>query len=93
MTIAHSPTKATAAAPKAIVPRASAARRYMLSSRSRHRIRVCVLDDHPVIALGMASFLHNQTDFEVTTASSTSRAMSPSSTSTCPRSRGTASIC
>jgi DNA-binding NarL/FixJ family response regulator len=25
-----------------------------------------VLDDHPVIALGMASFLHNQTDFEVT---------------------------
>lgn len=66
MPIAHSPTQANAAAPKVIVPRASAARRYMLSSRSRHRIRVCVLDDHPVIALGMASFLHNQTDFEVT---------------------------
>lgn len=40
-------------------------RRYLLTSRPRHRIRVSVLDDHPVIALGMASFLQHQADFEV----------------------------
>jgi DNA-binding NarL/FixJ family response regulator len=37
----------------------------MLTSRPRHRIRVSILDDHPVIALGMASFLQHQADFEV----------------------------
>jgi DNA-binding NarL/FixJ family response regulator len=40
-------------------------RRYLLTSRPRHRIRVSILDDHPVIALGMASFLQHQADFEV----------------------------
>ncbi|RXN93476.1 DNA-binding response regulator [Achromobacter aloeverae] len=37
----------------------------MLSARPRHRIRIAILDDHPIIGLGMASFLHHQADFEV----------------------------
>ncbi|MBV6322446.1 response regulator transcription factor [Duganella sp. HSC-15S17] len=37
----------------------------MLSSRPKHTIRIGVLDDHPVIALGTAAFLRGHGDFDV----------------------------
>ncbi|WP_454690768.1 response regulator transcription factor [Achromobacter aloeverae] len=43
-------------------------RRYVLSARPRHRIRVSILDDHPIVGLGMAAFLRHQADFEVVQA-------------------------
>jgi DNA-binding NarL/FixJ family response regulator len=39
--------------------------RYLLSTRPRHSIRIAILDDHPIIAVGMASYLGGQADFEV----------------------------
>jgi two-component system capsular synthesis response regulator RcsB len=65
MTIAYSRPVVHPAIPKGIMSGDSAVRRYMLTSRPRHRIRVSILDDHPIIALGMASFLQHQTDFEI----------------------------
>lgn len=39
--------------------------RYLLSTRPRHNIRIAVLDDHPIIAVGISSYLGAQADFEV----------------------------
>jgi DNA-binding NarL/FixJ family response regulator len=36
-----------------------------LLSRPRHRIRIAVLDDHPIVALGVATYLRGYADFEV----------------------------
>jgi two-component system, NarL family, captular synthesis response regulator RcsB len=40
-------------------------RKILLLSRPKHRIRVALLDDHPVVALGIATFLRGHADFEV----------------------------
>lgn len=40
-------------------------RQYRLSSRPRHRMFIAVLDDHPVVALGTATYLRTQSDFIV----------------------------
>jgi DNA-binding NarL/FixJ family response regulator len=65
MTIAQSLPPLPPAATQVLISGEPSVRRYLLTSRPRHRIRVAVLDDHPVIALGMASFLQHQADFEV----------------------------
>lgn len=41
-------------------------RKILLLSRPKHRIRVALLDDHPVVALGVATYLRGHADFEVT---------------------------
>ncbi|CAB3684685.1 response regulator transcription factor [Achromobacter pestifer] len=41
------------------------ARRHLLLSRPPPVIRVAVLDDHPVVALGVAAFLESRPDFRV----------------------------
>ncbi|ARP87104.1 response regulator transcription factor [Bordetella genomosp. 9] len=65
MTFAPSIPPLPPAATQTLISGEPSVRRYLLTSRPRHRIRVAVLDDHPVIALGMASFLQHQADFEV----------------------------
>lgn len=65
MSIAPSRHIVYPAAPANALIGTGAVHRYMLTSRPRHRIRIAILDDHPVIAIGMASFLQNQTDFDV----------------------------
>ncbi|HTI18247.1 MAG TPA: response regulator transcription factor [Trinickia sp.] len=40
-------------------------RKILLLSRPKHRIRVALLDDHPVVALGVATFLRGFADFDV----------------------------
>lgn len=40
-------------------------RQILLLSRPRHRIRIAVLDDHPVVALGVATYLRGHVDFEL----------------------------
>jgi len=62
--------QAPAAAPSAPAAPAAQARqadirRYMLGTPMPRRIRIAILDDHPVIALGMASFLQHQADFDI----------------------------
>jgi two-component system, NarL family, captular synthesis response regulator RcsB len=64
MTIAHSSQGIRSAAPRCLIDEGSV-QRYMLSARPRHRIRISILDDHPIIGLGMASFLHYQSDFDI----------------------------
>ncbi len=64
MTIAFSRPGIRSAVPRCLLDE-GAVQRYMLSARPRHRIRISILDDHPIIGLGMASFLHHQADFEI----------------------------
>lgn len=40
-------------------------RQVLLLSRPRHRIRIAVLDDHPIVALGIATYLRDQADFQL----------------------------
>lgn len=40
-------------------------RKILLLSRPKHCIRVALLDDHPVVALGVATFLRGFADFNV----------------------------
>ena len=40
-------------------------RRVLLLSRPRHRIRIAILDDHPIVALGVATYLRDHADFEL----------------------------
>lgn len=40
-------------------------RQVLLLSRPRHRIRIAVLDDHPVVSLGVATYLREHADFEL----------------------------
>ncbi|WP_206952696.1 response regulator transcription factor [Trinickia acidisoli] len=40
-------------------------RQVLLLSRPRHRIRIAVLDDHPIVALGVTTYLHDYADFEL----------------------------
>lgn len=40
-------------------------RKILLLSRPKHRINVVLLDDHPIVALGVATYLHDYADFEV----------------------------
>ena len=40
-------------------------RQVLLLSRPRHRIRIAVLDDHPIVALGVATYLRDHADFEL----------------------------
>jgi len=46
-------------------PVTPASRRYMLLSRPSHRLRVAILDDHPVTTMGMASYLRGNADIHV----------------------------
>jgi two-component system capsular synthesis response regulator RcsB len=50
----------------------ASATRYLLSTRPRHSIRIAVLDDHPIIAVGIASYLGGQADFEIIHAETSS---------------------
>lgn len=47
---------------------ASTSRRYMLLSRPNHRLKVAILDDHPVTTMGIAAYLRGTTDLEVALA-------------------------
>ena len=40
-------------------------RQVLLLSRPRHRIRIAVLDDHPIVALGVATYLRDHADFDL----------------------------
>lgn len=40
-------------------------RKILLLSRPRHRIRIAVLDDHPIVALGVATYLRDHADFDL----------------------------
>ena len=40
-------------------------RQILLLSRPRHRIRIAVLDDHPIVALGVATYLRDHADFDL----------------------------
>ncbi len=42
-----------------------ASRQILLMSRPKHRLRVALLDDHPIIAVGVSSYLREHADFEV----------------------------
>ncbi|MEA3119875.1 MAG: hypothetical protein QOI13_3145 [Paraburkholderia sp.] len=43
-------------------------RKILLLSRPKHRIRVVLLDDHPIVSLGVASYLRDFSDFDVLAA-------------------------
>lgn len=40
-------------------------RQILLMSRPRHRIRIAVLDDHPIVSLGVSTYLRDHADFEL----------------------------
>lgn len=40
-------------------------RRVLLLSRPRHRIRIAILDDHPIVALGVGTYLRDHADFDL----------------------------
>lgn len=40
-------------------------RKILLLSRPKHRIRVALLDDHPIVALGVETYLRDHADFEI----------------------------
>ena len=40
-------------------------RRYLLLSGNHGRVRIAILDDHPVITLGVAAYLRAQPDFDI----------------------------
>lgn len=42
-----------------------ASRQIFLMSRPKHRLRVALLDDHPIIAVGVSAYLREHADFEV----------------------------
>ncbi|MBO1111674.1 response regulator transcription factor [Bordetella petrii] len=69
----------TAASPTdpATLPQA-AGRRYLLLSGASDRVRIAILDDHPVITLGVAAYLRSQPDFEIVHAETTSEALAAS---------------
>jgi len=50
-------------------------RRYMLLSGCNDRVRVAILDDHPVITLGVSAYLRSQPDFDIVHAETTSEAL------------------
>lgn len=50
-------------------------RRYMLLSGSNDRVRIAILDDHPVITLGVAAYLRAQPDFDIVHVETTSEAL------------------
>jgi len=50
-------------------------RRYMLLSGSSDRVRIAILDDHPVITLGVAAYLRSQPDFDIVHTETTSEAL------------------
>ena len=51
-------------------------RRYMLLSGSDHqRLRIAILDDHPVITLGVAAYLRSQPDFDIVHVETTSEGL------------------
>src|SRR3546814_18909067 len=54
----------------ATLPQA-AGRRYMLLSGSSDRLRIAILDDHPVITLGVAAYHRSQPDFDLLHAETT----------------------
>jgi len=66
----HPSFSATPAPPSVSAPPASA-RRYLLLSQPRQRLRVAILDDHPVITLGVAAYLRAQPDFDILHAETT----------------------
>ncbi|HYG45701.1 MAG TPA: response regulator transcription factor [Bordetella sp.] len=47
----------------------------MLLSGSSDRVRIAILDDHPVITLGVAAYLRSQPDFDIVHAETTSEAL------------------
>ena len=53
-------------------PLPAAPRRYSLSARPRHSIRIAILDDHPIITMGVTNYLSTQPDFEVVHAENSS---------------------
>lgn len=40
-------------------------RQVLLLSRPKHRVRIAVLDDHPIVTLGVATYLRDHADFEL----------------------------
>lgn len=40
-------------------------RKILLLSRPKHRIRIALLDDHPIVSLGVATYLRDHADFEL----------------------------
>lgn len=40
-------------------------RQILLLSRPKHRIRIALLDDHPIVALGVATYLRDHADFDL----------------------------
>jgi len=61
----------------AALPQA-AGRRYLLLSGTSDRVRIAILDDHPVITLGVAAYLRSQPDFEIVHAETTSESLANS---------------
>lgn len=68
------PFRTSAPAHPASVP-STAGRRYMLLSGADDRIRVAILDDHPVITLGVAAYLRSQPDFDIVHTETSSEAL------------------
>lgn len=50
-------------------------RRYLLLSGTSHRVRIAILDDHPVITLGVAAYLRAQPDFDIVHTETTADAL------------------
>lgn len=50
-------------------------RRYFLLSGTNHRLRIAILDDHPVITLGVAAYLRAQPDFDIVHTETSSEAL------------------
>lgn len=50
-------------------------RKILLLSRPKHCIRVALLDDHPVVALGVATYLCEHADFDVPAVVNTADAL------------------
>ncbi|CAM4100417.1 response regulator transcription factor [Bordetella muralis] len=50
-------------------------RRYLLLSGTNHRVRIAILDDHPVITLGVAAYLRAQPDFDIVHTDTSSEAL------------------
>ncbi len=40
-------------------------RKILLLSRPKHRIRIALLDDHPIVSLGVATYLRDHGDFDL----------------------------
>ncbi len=68
------PFTASRPADPAALP-AGPGRRYLLLSGSTDRLRIAILDDHPVITLGVAAYLRSQPDFDIVHTETTSEAL------------------